>query len=113
MADVSTLRNRALAFGFASTPYLITAFTGPALAQWFQKTSTWRWAYVTFAITTPLLASPLAFLLLNTKRKAFQDGLIRRSHLSKAEPLTLRIRRLAVEFDGTSLPPCATPKPPN
>ncbi|EOD50855.1 putative siderophore iron transporter mirb protein [Neofusicoccum parvum UCRNP2] len=77
MADVSTLRNRALAFGFATTPYLLTAFAGPALAQWFQKNSTWRWA----------------------------EGLIRRSHLQKAEPLKLWLRRLAVEFDvvGASL----------
>lgn len=99
MADVSTLRNRALAFGFATTPYLLTAFTGPALAQWFQKNSTWRWAYVTFAITTPLLDAPLALLLFHFKRKASKTGLIRKNHLRKSEPLRLRLRKLAIEFD--------------
>lgn len=106
MADVSSLRNRALAFGFSTTPYLLTAFAGPAIAQWFQENSTWRWAYATFAITTPLLSAPLALILFASKRKAYNEGLIRPARLQQKDVSTKhRLRRLAVEFDGPSSPP--------
>lgn len=110
MADVSSLRNRALAFGFSTTPYLLTAFAGPAIAQWFQENSTWRWAYATFAITTPLLSAPLALILFASKRKAYNEGLIRPSHFQKDVPTKLRLRRLAVEFDGNVFHP-SPPRP--
>lgn len=106
MADASSLRNRALAFGFATTPYLLTAFAGPAVVQWFQKNRTWRWAYVTFAITTPLPDAPLALILSNSKRKAVFEGLLRRGHSQKSKSRMRQLKRLAVEFDGTPPSSC-------
>ena len=60
VADTSGLRNRAFAFGFASTPFICTAFTGPMAAQSFIDHASWRWAYGTFAIVSPFVFVPLA-----------------------------------------------------
>ncbi|KAK8022070.1 hypothetical protein PG993_012837 [Apiospora rasikravindrae] len=45
IADTSSLKNRALAFAFSTSPSLITTFIGPPIAQWFYKNSSWRWAF--------------------------------------------------------------------
>lgn len=60
IADTSGMRNRAFAFGFASTPFICTAFTGPLAAQSFVETASWRWAYGTFAVVAPAVMLPLA-----------------------------------------------------
>lgn len=78
MADTSGLRNRAFAFGFASTPFICTAFTGPLAAQSFVKTSGWRWGYGTFAIIMPFVFVPLAFVFKFYERKAAKLGLYNR-----------------------------------
>nr|ODN94626.1 siderophore iron transporter MirB [Cryptococcus depauperatus CBS 7855] len=56
--DTSSLRDRGLAFAFTSSPYIITAFAGPAAAQHFYDFN-WRWAYGLFAIVLPVVATPL------------------------------------------------------
>ncbi|KAL5362865.1 major facilitator superfamily domain-containing protein [Aspergillus floccosus] len=70
MADTSGLRNRAFAFGFASTPFICTAFTGPLAAQSFIEHASWRWAYGTFAVVTPFIFLPLAGVFKFYQRKA-------------------------------------------
>ncbi|PYI09246.1 putative siderophore iron transporter [Aspergillus sclerotiicarbonarius CBS 121057] len=70
MADTSGLRNRAFAFGFASTPFICTAFTGPLAAESFLKTASWRWAYGVFAIVMPFVFLPLAVIFKFYQRKA-------------------------------------------
>ncbi|PYH92394.1 siderochrome-iron transporter [Aspergillus ellipticus CBS 707.79] len=70
IADTSGLRNRAFAFGFASTPFICTAFTGPLAAQSFIKTASWRWAYGAFAIIMPFVFLPLAVIFKFYQRKA-------------------------------------------
>ncbi|CAI7667865.1 unnamed protein product [Penicillium bialowiezense] len=62
-ADVSQLKNRALAYAFTSSPYIITAFAGPKVADQFLAHTGWRWAYGTFAIIFPIVAAPLFFVL--------------------------------------------------
>ncbi|KAJ5253382.1 hypothetical protein N7497_002778 [Penicillium chrysogenum] len=62
-ADLSQLRNRALAYAFTSSPYIITAFAGPKVANLFYAHTGWRWAYGTFAIIFPIVAAPLFFVL--------------------------------------------------
>ncbi|KAK1147946.1 hypothetical protein N8T08_000462 [Aspergillus melleus] len=78
MADTSSLRNRAFAFGFASTPFICTAFTGPIAAQSFIKTASWRWAYGTFAIIAPFVFLPLAGTFKFYQRKAQRMYIYRR-----------------------------------
>ncbi|EAW12138.1 putative MFS siderophore iron transporter [Aspergillus clavatus NRRL 1] len=60
--DTSSLRDRGLAFAFTSSPYIITAFAGPAAAEQFYE-SNWRWAYGCFAIVLPVMATPMFVLL--------------------------------------------------
>ncbi|KAK5122194.1 Siderochrome iron transporter 2 [Meristemomyces frigidus] len=78
MADTSGLRNRAFAFGFASTPFICTAFTGPLAADSFLANSTWRWAIGAFAIIQPLVFVPLAVVFKFYQRKAEKMGLFKR-----------------------------------
>jgi MFS family permease len=80
MADTSGLRNRAFAFGFASTPFICTAFTGPLAAQSFLATTSWRWAYGAFAIIIPAVFVPLASVFKFYQRKAESMGLFKREH---------------------------------
>ncbi|PLB47749.1 MFS general substrate transporter [Aspergillus steynii IBT 23096] len=80
MADTSGLRNRAFAFGFASTPFICTAFTGPIAAQSFIQTASWRWAYGTFAIVAPFVFLPLAGTFKFYQRKA------QRMHIYRRQP---------------------------
>ncbi|KAG9243614.1 siderophore iron transporter-like protein [Calycina marina] len=76
MADTSSLKNRALVFGFSTTPYIVTTFAGPRAAESFLKTSGWRWAYGTFTIVTPVIALPIMCLLWFNQRKAAERGLL-------------------------------------
>ncbi|KAK5132397.1 Siderochrome iron transporter 2 [Meristemomyces frigidus] len=78
MADTSGLRNRAFAFGFASTPFICTAFTGPLAADSILAASTWRWALGIFAIVMPFVFIPLALVFKTYQRKAERMGLFKR-----------------------------------
>lgn len=100
VADTSGLRNRAFAFGFASTPFICTAFTGPIAAESFLKHASWRWAYGTFAIVTPFVFLPLAAVFKFYQRKAERMCLFVRepNGRTKLESVIHYIH----EFDGMS-----------
>ncbi|KAJ5540389.1 major facilitator superfamily domain-containing protein [Penicillium frequentans] len=57
-ADTSKVQDRALAFAFTSSPYIIMAFAGAPLSESFNNTN-WRWAYGTIAILLPTVTMPL------------------------------------------------------
>ncbi|KAJ6012139.1 hypothetical protein N7522_002494 [Penicillium canescens] len=76
-ADISTLKNRGLAFAFTSSPYIITAFAGPKAAESFYEKISWRWGFGCFAIIFPIVAAPLFFILKINLRKAKIGGLLR------------------------------------
>jgi MFS family permease len=78
IADTFGLRNRAFAFGFASTPFICTAFTGPLAAQSFLEHVSWRWAYGAFAIIIPAVFVPLMLLFKFYQRQAEEMGVYRR-----------------------------------
>jgi hypothetical protein len=102
MADTSGLRNRAFAFGFASTPFICTAFTGPLAAQSILSRTTWRWAYGIFAIVMPFVFVPLAIVFKFYQRKAEKMGLYKREPSGRT---TLQsIVHYLHEFDG--MQPC-------
>ncbi|GAB7365994.1 hypothetical protein MBLNU230_g7321t1 [Neophaeotheca triangularis] len=69
-ADVTSLRNRGLAFAFTSSPALISAFAGSKAAEDFLENSTWRWGYGMWAIVLPAVALPVYFALAYNLRKA-------------------------------------------
>jgi MFS family permease len=76
MADTSSLKNRALVFAFANTPYIVTTWVGPRAAMSFVETSGFRWAYGTFCIVTPVIALPIIAVLWFNQRKAMKEGLL-------------------------------------
>lgn len=75
--DASDLRNRGLAFAFTSSPYIITAFAGPAAAEAFLEKVTWEWGFGCFAIIMPFFTLPLYALLKYNLRKAKRLGLVK------------------------------------
>lgn len=100
LADTSSLRNRALAFSLSSTPYIVTTFAGPAVAQYFQDYWNWRLAYFIFAITTPLVSFPIIYLLFHTKHIAIRKGILKPNELKRREPWLQQTKTFAVQFDG-------------
>ncbi|KAK0388901.1 hypothetical protein NLU13_2478 [Sarocladium strictum] len=75
-ADVTSLRNRGLAFAFTSSPYMITAFAGSKAAEGYLNNVNWRWGFGSFAIIVPFITLPLAGLLMHNLRKAKAQGRI-------------------------------------
>ncbi|KAJ5683608.1 hypothetical protein N7462_006773 [Penicillium macrosclerotiorum] len=73
-ADASKLKNRGLAYAFTSSPYIITAFAGPKVADEFYYQVNWRWGFGCWAIVFPIVAAPLFFILKFNLRKAENEG---------------------------------------
>jgi MFS family permease len=81
-ADTSHLKNRGLAYAYTSSPYIITTFAGPKIAERFHE-SNWRWAFGTVAIILPVVAAPMFFMLQKSKRKAIADGKLVVRHVER------------------------------
>jgi MFS family permease len=101
-ADVTSLRNRGLAFAFTSSPYMITAFAGSKAAEAFLlNVKNWRWGFGCFAIIVPVVTAPLFMLLKLQLRKAERQGLIA-EQVSKAWTVE-RVWKNVVAFDCKEL----------
>lgn len=96
-ADASSLKNRALAYAFTSSPYIITAFAGPKAAEGFYENN-WRWGFGAFCIILPFVAAPLFGILIHNQHKAKKAGLLpsRNSGRTVAQSIWFYI----IEFDG-------------
>ena len=97
-ADVSKLKNRGLAYAFTSSPYIITAFSGPKVSDKFYYNVSWRWGFGCFSIILPVVASPLFILLKLNLRKAKNRGLLVRERSGRTLPQN--IWHHVQEFDG-------------
>lgn len=97
MADTTGLRNRAFAFGFASTPFICTAFTGPRAYQSFVSTGGWRWAYGTFAIVNVAVFVPIAIVFKFYSLKASKMGVYK--HVRSERTIFQSIVHYFHEFD--------------
>lgn len=73
--DITSLINRAFYLGLTATPYVVTTWAGPAIANSLLAVSktNWRWGYGAFAITTPVVCIPLLYLLFKSQLKAKRD----------------------------------------
>ena len=67
---MTKLINRAFYLGLTALPYLATGFAGPAIAERLLETTTWRWGYGIFAITTPFVSAILLYYLFRTQDEA-------------------------------------------
>lgn len=99
-ADVSTLRNRAFAYAFTSSPYIITAFAGPKVAEQFYYDISWRWGFGCWAIIMPVFAAPLYAMLKWNLHKAEEEGY--RIKRPSGRTIWESICHWTIEFDGMS-----------
>ncbi|KAI5459006.1 major facilitator superfamily domain-containing protein [Mariannaea sp. PMI_226] len=96
-ADATHLRNRALAYAFTSSPYMISAFAGSYASDKMLATINWPWGFGIFAFIMPVICAPLYLLLKLNLRKAKKQGLVKRE--SSGRTLTENIRYYLIEFD--------------
>ncbi|KAJ5414747.1 Major facilitator superfamily domain general substrate transporter [Penicillium cosmopolitanum] len=96
-ADASSLRNRAFAYAFTSSPYIITAFAGPKVADIFYYNISWRWGFGAWAIITPFFAAPLYIMLKYNLHKAQKEGY--RIKRPSGRTFFESIRHWTVQFD--------------
>lgn len=97
IADTSALKNRALMFAFASSPYIITVWVGGPLATAFLNGPGFRWGFGVFALVTPIVTIPLFALFMWNYRKAKAAGLIPARESSRT--VAQSIWHYAIEFD--------------
>lgn len=95
--DTSTLSTRGLAYALTSSPYIITAYAGPAAAQHFHETN-WRWGFGTFAIVLPCVVAPFFCMLRFYRRTAKKNGLLKEKP-SSGRSIVERLKHYAIEFD--------------
>lgn len=103
IADTSSLKDRALAFAFAGSPYIATTFLGPPAAQWFLRYSSWRVAFALFAVLTPLVAIPVYAVLQWNTKKAMRLGVLKVRQSKRTGWASFYHH--AVEFDGKQTNP--------
>ncbi|KAL3468180.1 major facilitator superfamily domain-containing protein [Aspergillus heterothallicus] len=96
-ADASSLRNRAFAYAFTSSPYIITAFAGPKVADEFYYQTSWRWGFGAWAVATPIVAIPLYAMLKYNLLKAHREGY--RVKRPSGRSIWESIQYWSVEFD--------------
>ncbi|KAH6876433.1 major facilitator superfamily domain-containing protein [Thelonectria olida] len=96
-ADVTNLQNRALAYAFTSSPYMISAFAGSYAAEKMLTDIGWSWGFATFAFIMPLICAPLYILLKYNLHKAKKQGLLKREPSGRT--LQQNIWHYLLEFD--------------
>ncbi|KAL1957863.1 hypothetical protein VTO42DRAFT_5428 [Malbranchea cinnamomea] len=74
MADTSHIKNRGWLFAFSTSPFVVTAFAGPAAAQKFYQVTGWRWAFGAFAVIIPVISAPIICIFLHNRKKAKELG---------------------------------------
>jgi MFS family permease len=97
-ADSTQLKNRALAYAFTSSPYMISAFAGSYAAEQMLSDIGWPWGFATFAFITPFVCAPLFLLIKFNLRKARKQGLLKRE--SSGRTWTQSVWYYLIEFDG-------------
>ncbi|KAL0932884.1 Siderophore iron transporter mirB 6 [Colletotrichum truncatum] len=97
-ADVTTLRNRGLAFAFTSSPYMITAFAGSKAAAAYYQNVSWRWGFGSFAIIVPGVTLPLFIMMKFNLRKAEKRGIFWKEEDSQ-KTILQKFLHVLVEFD--------------
>lgn len=96
-ADVTSIKNRGLAFAFTSSPYMITAFAGPSAAQDFLEKVNWQWGFGSFAIIVPFICAPLFIILKVNQWKAEKNNII--SKKRSTDPIAKQIWDGILDFD--------------
>ena len=97
-ADISSLKHRGLAYAITSSPYIITAFAGPAAAEAFYEKISFRWGFGIFAIILPFAVLPIFIPLILAQRKAIMARLLIKKENNRN--IVQNIWYFIVECDG-------------
>ncbi|KAI9717093.1 MAG: hypothetical protein M1828_007426 [Chrysothrix sp. TS-e1954] len=86
IADTTNLLNRALFSSLPDTPFLVTVWVGPLIAESVRTEASWRWGYGIWAIVLPVAFLPLALSLFLSQRKASKLGILSASPFKGERP---------------------------
>lgn len=79
VADTCSLRNRAFAIAYQSSPFIITTYaSGPTSEKIWYGSTGWRWGYGMWAIITPVLCFMLWCLYYYNHHQARKQGIASR-----------------------------------
>jgi MFS family permease len=98
LADMTSLRNRALMIAVNGTPLIATVFAGPKIAELFYQNLDFRWAFGAFAIILVGVSLPVLVVFFLTERKAKKLGALEEKKSSRTAFES--IKYYAIEFDG-------------
>ncbi|RVD81912.1 uncharacterized protein DFL_009759 [Arthrobotrys flagrans] len=101
VADTTRLRNRGLMFAYTSSPYIMTTFLAPRLAQAWLDHSTWRWGFGAFCIILPVIFAPFVVLLFVKQNQAMKTGLLKK--VKSGRTLIQSLKHYAIEFDAVGM----------
>ncbi|KAL5504446.1 hypothetical protein ACEPAH_8522 [Sanghuangporus vaninii] len=76
IADLTTLKWRALVSSLTSLPFIINGFIGPNIANAVLERANWRVGYGMFAVIVPATLLPLILTLFWAERKAKRLGMV-------------------------------------
>lgn len=103
-ADTSTLKHRGFAYAFTSSPYIITAFAGPPIAESAYYHFNWRWGYGIFSIILPAVALPMVYILKHTEKLAKEKLMAVAKPSQATGTRAQKLWYYLVEFDGKRRP---------
>ncbi|KAK9377522.1 major facilitator superfamily domain-containing protein [Lipomyces chichibuensis] len=104
VADTTDLLNRALFSVLPDTPFLVTVWMGPWLADFATEHFSWRAGYGIWVLLLPLSASPLLVTLFQNQRRARRLGLVTKySWVGKSAISVLRSMSSALDIVGILL----------
>lgn len=97
VADMTTLKNRLLIFGFNQTPTIATVFAGSKLAELYYDNLNYRWAFGSWAIIIVGFSAPILAVFVYQTQKAKKMGVYpeTRSNRSPWES----VKYYTVQFD--------------
>ncbi|TEB20096.1 ferrichrome-type siderophore transporter [Coprinellus micaceus] len=102
IADITTLKWRALVSASMSLPFVINAFVGSNISTNMLEGAGWRWGYGMFAILVPAALAPLIGTLVWAEWAARRRGYIVKS-VRKDRTVTQRLASTAQKLDVVGL----------
>ncbi|RMJ19398.1 hypothetical protein CDV36_000907 [Fusarium kuroshium] len=99
-ADSTNLQNRALAYAFTSSPYMISAFAGSYASEKMLDTINWTWGFGIFAFLTPVICAPLFIILKYNLHKARKNILPKKP---SGRTFVQSVWHYVIEFDALGI----------
>jgi MFS family permease len=98
LADMTTLKNRAIMFGVNAFPTVATTFAGPAIAELFYQKVNFRWAFGAFCIILVVFCAPVGVIFFANRRKSLAMGIAQRP--PSGRNVWQSVKHYFIELDG-------------